>query len=94
MSEPITNDTYADEMSQVILAVHMLDACRVDELLAIVEKSEALGPILQPTAYRDGGHRRLREQQRILTACAEVLRVWRQINAESTVASRPDRSAD
>lgn len=81
--EPITNDNYADEMSAVVIAVGVLTACRVDELLAIVDKAETLGPILEPTAYQRGGHERLRKQRRLLGACADLLRVWEQIEKEN-----------
>lgn len=81
--EPITNDTYAAEMNAVMVCVRVLETTRVAELLDMVQKAETLAPIFEPTAYQRGGHRRLNEQRRLLTACAEVLRVLRQIDKES-----------
>lgn len=81
--QAITNETYAEEMNGVVLAVQMLAQSPVDELLALVQQAETLGPILEPTAYMRGGSKRLYEQRRMLTACAEVVRVWRQIEAEN-----------
>jgi hypothetical protein len=85
VSELITNETYADEMGKVMIAVQILDImCRIDELLDIVVKSETLAPILEPTAYIRGGRERLEEQRRVLSACAEVVRLVRQIQPEVT----------
>lgn len=56
--------------------VQMVD---VDALLDVVGKSEALGPILEPTAYQRGGGANLVDQRRFLQAaqqfravCAEL----------------------
>lgn len=68
----MTNDAYREAMDQVSSVVLLIRVLPVSQLLAAISKAEALGPILEPTAYRDGGARRLAEQQQVLEALAKV----------------------
>lgn len=68
----MTNDQYRDAIDQVSNVVVLVRLLPVRQMLAAISKVEALGPTFEPTAYRDGGARRLAEQQRILDALAKV----------------------
>lgn len=69
----LSDAEYRMYMDQIGELAAILTRIPVDELLHIVDQSDALGPILEPTAYRDGGARRLEEQRRVLNA-AKTLR--------------------
>lgn len=45
------------------------------EMASANEHMQALGPILQPTAYRDGGGTNLHEQRRVIDAALALRRV-------------------
>jgi len=74
---------YVDQMNTIMVAVQLLSTSPVEELREIVSKVETLGPILEPTAYQRGGHKRLYEQRRVLDAVANLVKVYRDIEREN-----------
>lgn len=61
---------YTAAMNTLAAAGRIVLAVDVDELRNIVARSEALGPVLEATAYHRGGGRRLAEQREFLDAAA------------------------
>ncbi len=59
----MTEDDYRTQMDWVITAPQIVRRAPIDELLEIVNKADTLGPVLDPTAYRNGGM--LRVEQRV-----------------------------
>jgi hypothetical protein len=69
----VTDAEYRMFMDVVGSVAAQLTLVPIDDLLEVVAKAEALGPVLEPTTYRAGGMRRLEDQRRVLEA-ARTLR--------------------
>lgn len=68
----MTDLEYKAAMDTLTAAARLMLTVDVDALRNVVAQSEALGPILEPTAYVRGGGRRLVEQREFLDAVARL----------------------
>lgn len=64
-------DDFAEQMELLAGLVRPLLLVDVEPLRRTVGQAEALGPIIDPTQYRNGGSTRLVQQRRFLDAVAE-----------------------
>jgi hypothetical protein len=58
-------DMYATEMDRLAVLARAVTTVRLDWLLTTINRADALGPILHPTAYRDAD---LDSQRRLVEA--------------------------
>lgn len=65
-----------------------LNLLPLERMLAEVEQMQVLGPILDPTAYRDGGGRNLADQRRIIAAAKDLQVTCEQIRDREQEADR------
>lgn len=76
----VTDAEYRMHMDLLAATGRLLLMVPVDELLQVVNLSETLGPILEPTAFLRGGAERLVEQRQVLEAAATlrntIIRLW------------------
>jgi hypothetical protein len=79
-SAELTEDAYRfamDFVSNLVMQIRLVD---LDQLLAVVDRADALGPILDPTAYiMRGGAKNIADQRAILTALVSVQKVAERI---------------
>lgn len=68
MSNP---DDFGEQMELLAGLTRPLLLVDVEPLRDVVGQAEALAPVLDPTAYRNGGAARLLQQRRFLDALAE-----------------------
>lgn len=73
MPDPQT-PSYAEQLDLLAALVRPLLVVDVEPLREQVGKFEALGPVLEPTAYQRGGGERLVQQRRFLDAVAQFQR--------------------
>jgi hypothetical protein len=71
----ITDAQYRTYMDLVTAACRVLLMVPVDELLAVVQRAETVGPILEPTAFLRGGGENLAAQREILQAAQRLRRI-------------------
>ena len=76
---------YRMNMDLVASAARLLLLVPVAELLDIVNHSETVGPILEPTAYQRGGADRLHEQRQVLEAALVLQGVARRFTGTQDV---------
>lgn len=74
----MTDEEYEHGMDVLTAAARLMLMVDVDALRTVVAQSEALGPIVEPTAYMRGGGRRLAEQRQFLDAVARLQSVCEQ----------------
>ncbi len=72
---------YEENMNILVTVVRLLRNIDLDYLLDAIRYAEALGPIVQPTEYRDGGLAHLRDQRKLVNAAKEM-RLVAEITAE------------
>ena len=71
----MTGAVYRANMDLVAAACRLLLLVPVDDLLATVRHAEAVGPVLDPTAFLHGGGKNLAGQREILEAAQRLRRV-------------------
>jgi len=67
MTKPIDDSDYQSVMDTVLLAASVTAGIPFERLLATIERTHSLGPILFPSDYRDAG-KSLDAQRRLLEA--------------------------
>lgn len=76
------NATYKATMTRLAMLASTLEDEPIAEMLRDLERVDAVGPVLAPTAYRDGMDN-VRSQRELLTALREVQKVVRRQREEA-----------
>lgn len=81
--ERITKDNYAPTLASLWAHAHLLAEQPLAEMIAAAERADAIGPLLEPTLYR--------EKSRVLHEDLEMLRALRHV--QTTMADIRQRRA-
>ncbi len=73
---------YEENMNMLATVARLLQGIDLEYLSDTIRYAEALGPIVQPTEYRDGGLDELRDQRKLVNAAKEMRLVAEEITAE------------
>lgn len=66
---------YEQQMNSLASLVGAIAKLDLDYLENCVSYAEALGPIVDPTAYRDGGGTNLQDQKKLVAAAQQLKKV-------------------
>lgn len=78
----MTDAEYKTAMTRMGLVARAVENEPIEEMLRTLERADAVGPVLDPTAYRKG-MKHLQDQRELLTALLEVQKVVRKLKAEA-----------
>ncbi len=73
---------YQESVKQVWLVYRILGTIDFDKLLADIERADALGPIVDPTTWRDN-HKAMDVDKRALGAAAKFIGTMKKIEEEA-----------
>jgi hypothetical protein len=80
---------YEQSMEVLTSVCRMMSMLPIDALQDHLQQAQALGPVIDPTAYRDGGAARLQDQQDLLDAASGVIRAVRRIARRNGIEFEP-----
>lgn len=73
---------YEENMNMLATVARLLQGIDLEYISATLDYAEALGPIVQPTEYRDGGLTNLRDQRKLVNAAKQMRLAANEITAE------------
>jgi hypothetical protein len=76
-------DQYVPLLDLLMANIRVVQLLPLAEMADVNEQMQALGPVLDPTRYRDGGGRNLHDQRRIIDAALALRNVLDDITNRS-----------
>ncbi len=70
---------YQEALGRLAMAAQVIANIPIDELRSHVSTSEALGPVLEPTAWIRGGGQNLRDAGDLIEAAAPLVKFGREL---------------